>query len=153
VRNQQGLSPAAPAQFFLSLSPCEYCFSHWVTILTLLRPASNCYPDWRGYVVSGFSLVWIANFYMSISVPAPGDSRGAPRDRESRGRAAEKSGRPGRMVESLARAAAGQGLTLIVFASTTRRPAAADTSTVMPIATPTTGRRHSAAVRPCRRWS
>jgi hypothetical protein len=24
------------------------------------------YPDWRGYVVSGFSLVWVANFYMSL---------------------------------------------------------------------------------------
>ena len=23
------------------------------------------YPDWRGYVVAGFSLVWVANFYMS----------------------------------------------------------------------------------------
>ena len=24
------------------------------------------YDDWRGYVVSGFSLVWIANMYMSL---------------------------------------------------------------------------------------
>ncbi len=23
------------------------------------------YDDWRGYVVAGFSLVWIANIYMS----------------------------------------------------------------------------------------
>ena len=23
------------------------------------------YPDWRGYVIAGFSLVWVANFYMS----------------------------------------------------------------------------------------
>ncbi len=22
--------------------------------------------NWRGYVIAGFSLVWIANFYMSI---------------------------------------------------------------------------------------
>jgi hypothetical protein len=24
------------------------------------------FPDWRGYILSGFSLVWIANIYMSI---------------------------------------------------------------------------------------
>jgi ferritin-like protein len=24
------------------------------------------YTDWRGYIISGFSLVWIANFYMTI---------------------------------------------------------------------------------------
>jgi hypothetical protein len=24
------------------------------------------YPDWRGYLLSGFSLVWVANFYMSL---------------------------------------------------------------------------------------
>jgi hypothetical protein len=23
-------------------------------------------PDWRGYVIAGFSLVWIANIYMSL---------------------------------------------------------------------------------------
>jgi len=22
--------------------------------------------DWRGYILSGFALVWIANFYMSL---------------------------------------------------------------------------------------
>jgi len=24
------------------------------------------FPDWRGYLLSGFSLVWVANFYMSL---------------------------------------------------------------------------------------
>jgi hypothetical protein len=24
------------------------------------------YTDWRGYLVSGFSLVWIANIYMGL---------------------------------------------------------------------------------------
>jgi hypothetical protein len=24
------------------------------------------YTDWRGYLISGFSLVWIANIYMSL---------------------------------------------------------------------------------------
>lgn len=24
------------------------------------------YPDWRGFFISGFALVWIANVYMSV---------------------------------------------------------------------------------------
>jgi hypothetical protein len=24
------------------------------------------YDDWKGYIVAGFSLVWVANIYMSI---------------------------------------------------------------------------------------
>jgi len=24
------------------------------------------YPDWRGYILAGFSIVWIANVYMSL---------------------------------------------------------------------------------------
>jgi len=24
------------------------------------------YPDWRGYLIAGFALVWIANVYMSL---------------------------------------------------------------------------------------
>jgi hypothetical protein len=46
---------------------CEYCFSHYVTIAFLfLTRYKLLYPDWRGYLISGFSLVWMANLYMSI---------------------------------------------------------------------------------------
>lgn len=46
---------------------CEYCFSHWVTIAFLVATRYTLlFPDWRGYVVAGFSLVWIANLYMSF---------------------------------------------------------------------------------------
>ena len=46
---------------------CEYCFSHYVTILVLIMTKYYLiFPDWRGYVIAGFSLVWIANIYMSI---------------------------------------------------------------------------------------
>jgi hypothetical protein len=46
---------------------CEYCFSHWVTAVVLaLTGFRLLYDDWRGYVVSGFALVWIANHYMSL---------------------------------------------------------------------------------------
>ena len=24
------------------------------------------YDDWRGYIIAGFSIVWVANIYMSI---------------------------------------------------------------------------------------
>jgi len=46
---------------------CEYCFSHWVTLgfLALTR-FHLVYTGWLGYAVSGFSLVWIANLYMSF---------------------------------------------------------------------------------------
>src|SRR5690242_19133223 len=46
---------------------CEYCFSHWVTLAALAVTRYHLlYADWRGYVVGGFSLVWIANLYMSF---------------------------------------------------------------------------------------
>jgi len=49
------------------LFTCEYCFSHYVTILILfLTEYKLLLDDWRGYVLAGFSLVWIANVYMSL---------------------------------------------------------------------------------------
>ncbi|MFA6276804.1 MAG: hypothetical protein WC622_08645 [Pedobacter sp.] len=52
---------------FFYLFTCEYCFSHYVTILMLLMTNFTLiYPDWRGYVIAGFSIVWIANVYMSL---------------------------------------------------------------------------------------
>ncbi len=46
---------------------CEYCFSHWVTLgfLAVTR-FTLLYSGWLGYLVAGFSLVWIANLYMSF---------------------------------------------------------------------------------------
>jgi len=53
-------------KFFLVLT-CEYCFSHYVTLVFLLIFRFTLgYPGWRGYLVAGFSLVWIANVYMSL---------------------------------------------------------------------------------------
>jgi hypothetical protein len=46
---------------------CEFCFSHYVTVLFLfLTRYKLLYPGWRGYLIAGFSLVWVANIYMSI---------------------------------------------------------------------------------------
>jgi hypothetical protein len=49
------------------LFTCEYCFSHYVTILFLfITHFTLLFADWRGYVIAGFSIVWIANAYMSL---------------------------------------------------------------------------------------
>ncbi|WP_149244164.1 hypothetical protein [Dyadobacter sp. 32] len=52
---------------FFYVFTCEYCFSHYITILILiLTDYKLLLGDWRGYIVSGFSLVWMANIYMSL---------------------------------------------------------------------------------------
>ena len=52
---------------FLFLFICEYCFSHYVTILILaITRYTLLFSGWQGYVVAGFSIVWIANIYMSL---------------------------------------------------------------------------------------
>lgn len=49
------------------LFTCEYCFSHYVTIFMLvLTHFQLLLTGWRGYFIAGFSLVWIANVYMSL---------------------------------------------------------------------------------------
>jgi hypothetical protein len=51
---------------FFYLFTCEYCFSHYVTIFFLIITRYHLvFDDWRGYLIAGFSLVWIANVYMS----------------------------------------------------------------------------------------
>jgi len=52
---------------FFYLFTCEYCFSHYVTILFLfITNYKLLFDDWRGYLVGGFALVWVANIYMSL---------------------------------------------------------------------------------------
>jgi hypothetical protein len=52
---------------FFYLFTCEYCFSHYVVVLFLILTRFHMlYDDWRGYVIAGFALVWIANQYMSL---------------------------------------------------------------------------------------
>ena len=52
---------------FFYLFTCEYCFSHYVAILFLILTRFHLlFDDWRGYVMALFSLVWIANQYMSL---------------------------------------------------------------------------------------
>ena len=52
---------------FFYLFTCEYCFSHYVTAFFLFVTGFKLlYTDWRGYLLAFFSLVWIANQYMSV---------------------------------------------------------------------------------------
>jgi hypothetical protein len=52
---------------FFYLFTGEYCFSHYVTAGFLLLTRSRLlFQDWRGYILSFFALVWVANQYMSI---------------------------------------------------------------------------------------
>jgi len=52
---------------FFYLFTCEYCFSHYVTVLFLfLTGFKLLMDDWRGYIIAGFAVVWIANIYMSL---------------------------------------------------------------------------------------
>jgi hypothetical protein len=55
------------ARKFFYLFTCEYCFSHYVTAFFLVITRYKLlFDDWRGYLVAGFSLVWLANVYMSF---------------------------------------------------------------------------------------
>jgi hypothetical protein len=52
---------------FFYLFTCEYCFSHYVAAAFLvITRYTLLYSGWRGYLVSLFALVWVANIYMSI---------------------------------------------------------------------------------------
>ena len=52
---------------FFYLFGCEYCFSHYVTIgMLFLTRFTLVLEGWRGYLIAGFSIVWIANLYMSL---------------------------------------------------------------------------------------
>jgi hypothetical protein len=49
------------------LFTCEYCFSHYVAACFIaLTRFTMLEPGWRGYLIAGLSLVWIANLYMSL---------------------------------------------------------------------------------------
>ena len=66
IKNSKSCKSLLQRKFFYVFT-CEYCFSHYVTILILVISKYHLlFMDWRGYLISGFSLVWIANLYMSL---------------------------------------------------------------------------------------
>lgn len=59
--------PSALARKFFYLFTCEYCFSHYVAgAAVLLTGYRLLIPDWRGALLAWFTLVWVANVYMSL---------------------------------------------------------------------------------------
>jgi hypothetical protein len=60
-------SKSIVAKKFYYVFTCEYCLSHYVTVFFLILTNYHLVlPDWRGYLIAGFGLVWIANIYMSL---------------------------------------------------------------------------------------
>jgi len=52
---------------FFYVFTCEYCFSHWVTLLVLILTGFRLLiDDWRGYILAFFLIPWIANQWMSL---------------------------------------------------------------------------------------
>jgi hypothetical protein len=55
------------ARKFFYLFTCEYCFSHYVTaVFIYLTGFKLLMDDWRGYLMSFFAVVFVANIYMSL---------------------------------------------------------------------------------------
>jgi hypothetical protein len=64
-RAKEGKSLFVRKLFYLFT--CEYCFSHYISLLFLIITRYHLlYFDWRGYLIAGFALVWVANVYMSL---------------------------------------------------------------------------------------
>lgn len=52
---------------FYYVFTCEYCFSHYVTLFILILSGYKfLLPDWRGYLLAEFAIVWVANLYMAL---------------------------------------------------------------------------------------
>jgi hypothetical protein len=52
---------------FFYLFTCEYCFSHYVAAAIVIATGYRLLiPDWRGAILGWFTLVWVANIYMSL---------------------------------------------------------------------------------------
>jgi len=52
---------------FFYVWTCEYCLSHYVAaIFLVITRYQLLFSGWRGYLVGGLALVWVANFYMGL---------------------------------------------------------------------------------------
>ncbi len=52
---------------FFYLFTCEYCFSHYVALIfIIITRFTLIVDDWRGYLISFFAVVAVANLYMSL---------------------------------------------------------------------------------------
>jgi hypothetical protein len=52
---------------FFYLFTCEYCFSHYITLLVIIFTRYKLLMiNWFGYVIGFFCIVWVANIYMNL---------------------------------------------------------------------------------------
>src|SRR5688500_4088883 len=66
IRKSKSCRTLVQRKFFY-LFTCEYCFSHYVTAFFVwLTQFKLLLDDWRGYLLSFFALVWVANAFMSL---------------------------------------------------------------------------------------
>lgn len=66
VKRSQDSRTIVQRKFFY-LFTCEYCFSHYVAAAIVWMTGYRLLlPDWRGAVLAWFTLVWVANVYMSL---------------------------------------------------------------------------------------
>ncbi len=57
------------ARKFFYLFTCEYCFSHYVAAAAVALSGFRLLVDgWVGVLIAWLTLVWVANFYMSLFV-------------------------------------------------------------------------------------
>jgi hypothetical protein len=66
VKKSRGCKELYKRKFFY-LFTCEYCFSHYVTaFFIIITKYRLLFDDWRGYLISFFAVVFVANVYMSL---------------------------------------------------------------------------------------
>jgi hypothetical protein len=68
VRRSRQSRSFAVRKFFYVFT-CEYCFSHYVAAAAIAITNFRLLVDgWPGAVIAWFTLVWVANVYMSLFV-------------------------------------------------------------------------------------
>jgi hypothetical protein len=66
TKRSKDCTPLLKRKFFYIFT-CEYCFSHYVVLIFLfITKFQLLYEGWRGYLIAFFTLVWVANIYMSL---------------------------------------------------------------------------------------
>jgi hypothetical protein len=98
-RRSSDCSTALGRKFFY-LFTCEYCFSHYVTVAFLILTGFKfLLDDWRGYVLSFFAVVWVANIYMSLYARLRVDINSERAEMEQKQREAEVRERQAQKLE------------------------------------------------------
>jgi hypothetical protein len=84
VRRSEACNYLVQRKFFY-LFTCEYCFSHYVTLLFLLLTRYKLmYADWKGYLIAFFALVFVANVYLNLYSRLRAEISGQKKEIEAR---------------------------------------------------------------------